>query len=56
MLFTPLIYITPRTDQDFITPLNKMFAQYKKLIVDAENGNIVKKDKYLDDILTIDET
>jgi len=27
-LFTPLIYICTRVDDDFITPLNKMFSIY----------------------------
>ena len=37
-LYTPLIYISTRTDRDFITPLVKMFSEYRsKLIKIAEN-------------------
>ena len=29
-LYTPLIYISTRIDNDFITPIVKMFCEYKK--------------------------
>ncbi len=32
-LFTPLIYISTRVNDDFITPLNKMFQIYQVSLV-----------------------
>lgn len=37
-LYTPLIYISTRVDNDFITPLVKMFAEYRKKL---EENNII---------------
>jgi hypothetical protein len=35
-LFTPLIYISPRVDDDYFTPIAKMFAIYANLINEYE--------------------
>lgn len=41
-LYTPLIYISPRVDDDFITPIVKMFATYKSLKEEYERQKNVK--------------
>ena len=37
-LFTPLIYISTRVNDDFITPLNKMFQIYLVQLTKADEG------------------
>jgi hypothetical protein len=44
-LYTPLIYISTRTDQDFITPIVKMFSEYKQKL-QTEGFEATRKEGY----------